>query len=356
MANNGYRITAAAAITIVALRLIIGWHFFTAGVEKFEPGWSSASYLRLANGPLEGFYKSMAPLPHEWDKLVLVQLPAKIDHAEEWRYIGKDGLQETPYKAAKDDKMPDGSKAVTDTEGHIPFPTDAYGPWASRIATDWTATTNEFKKIDGLTEEQIAAADKLLEKQLVRLSQFFELHRGVIDEYHHEIARLEEMLNDDARGELPYLDERITKKRAEVAATPRPWAADIQAEEDVFYNQLRGLVKDEQLTSAMVGEQLAGTFNPPTRLQTVDKLATGVTLGVGICLILGLFTRLASVIGAGFLLSIMSMQPPWAEGVLATVKLLTAYQGIEFFALLLLAAIGAGTWAGLDGVFFKREE
>jgi uncharacterized membrane protein YphA (DoxX/SURF4 family) len=82
----------------------------------------------------------------------------------------------------------------------------------------------------------------------------------------------------------------------------------------------------------------------------------GVTLGVGVCLILGLFTRLASVVGAGFLLSIMSTQPPWADGVLATVKLLTAYQGIEFFALLLLAAIGAGTWAGLDGVFFRREE
>jgi uncharacterized membrane protein YphA (DoxX/SURF4 family) len=178
----------------------------------------------------------------------------------------------------------------------------------------------------------------------------------VIDEYHHELDRLQEMLDSDARGELPYLDERITKKRAEVSATPRPWVADIQAEEEVFYNQLRGLVKDEQLESALVGERLAATFNPPTQLQTIDKVVMGVTLGVGVCLILGLFTRLASVVGAGFLLSVMSTQPPWADGVLATVKLLTAYQGIEFFALLLLAAIGAGTWAGLDGVFFKREE
>lgn len=329
MANNGYRIGALAAVAIVALRLIIGWHFLSAGLEKFEPGWTSAGFLRSANGPWADFYKSMAPLPHEWDQLVVEEWPDKQQY-------------EKDRTAA----------------GYIPFPTDAYGPWASRIAADWTSTTDQFKEIGGATDEQMAAADKLLKQYLDRLASYFENRRAIMAEYHHELDRLREMVeeSDSGQTELAYLEDRIQKKEAEVEATPRKWVADLEAEQAMFYDQLEGLVTDDQLKSATTKQKLAATFHPPAKIETIDSVVTWVTLGVGGLLIFGLFTRLAAVVGAGFLLSIMSTQPPWAEGVLPTVKLLTAYQGIEFVALLLLAAIGAGTWAGLDGLLFRREK
>lgn len=329
MANNGYRVGALAAVTIVALRLIIGWHFLSAGLEKFEPGWTSYGFLRSANGPMADFYKSMAPLPHEWDQLVVDEWPDK--------------------KEFEKDRTP---------EGYIPFPTDAYGPWASRIAKDWTDTTEEFKSIGGTTDKQVEAADKLLKEYLNRLASYFENRRAIIAEYHHELDRLREMVDESKSGktELAYLEQRIKKKEAEVEATPRKWVADLESEQAMFYDQLRSLATEDQLKSATTQQKLAATFHPPTQLDTIDTVVTWVTLGVGVLLIFGLFTRLAAIVGAGFLLSVMSTQPPWAEGVLPIIKQTVSYQGIEFVALLVLAAIGAGTWAGLDGLLFSREK
>lgn len=364
MANNGYRIGAWAAVSIVALRLIIGWHFLSAGLEKFEPGWTSEGFLRSANGPMEDFYKSMAPLPHEWDKLVTEEWPGEFEFEKDRRYLSNTGLQEEPYVAERNEekkiiaKMPDGSTAADDKVGHIPFPTKAYGPWASRIAKDWTDTAEKFKKIGGMTEEQIKLVDYYTLRQLERLSNYFDQRRAIVAEYHHELDRLRGMLDESESGktELAYLEDRIKRKEAEVEATPRKWVADLEAEQSMFYEQLRSLVTEDQLKSATTKQRLATTFDPPKKIQTIDKVVTWVTLGVGLLLIFGLFTRLAAVVGAGFLLSVMSTQPPWAEGVLPTIRLLTAYQGIEFVALLVLAAIGAGTWAGLDGLLFRREE
>jgi uncharacterized membrane protein YphA (DoxX/SURF4 family) len=71
---------------------------------------------------------------------------------------------------------------------------------------------------------------------------------------------------------------------------------------------------------------------------------------------LGLFTRVAAVVGALFLLSVMASQPPWVAGANA---MFFYYQLVEFAALIYLAAIGAGQWAGLDfiiqGLWSRRQ-
>lgn len=340
--NNGYRIGFWAALTVVALRVIIGWHFLTAGVEKLEPGWTSAGFLRSANGPLADFYKGMAPLPHNWDRLIGDPLPPADNFEKERRYVGDDGeLQEKPSKK--------------DRTGHIPFPTAAYGPWASQIATDWTNTVERFKKVAGITAEQGEAAEAVLVEKLRRLADYFEIHRGGLEEYHHESGRLKEMVESDARGELPYLDDRILKKKAELQAMPRPWVADLESEESTLHGDILALLTPEQKKSTGVKNGVQASIHPATQLDTIDTVVTVLTFAVGFCLIVGLFTRVAAMVGAGFLLSVISTQPPWAEGVAQTVKLLSAYQGIEVVALLLLAAIGAGTWAGLDGYFWRRD-
>ncbi len=59
----------------------------------------------------------------------------------------------------------------------------------------------------------------------------------------------------------------------------------------------------------------------------------------------GLFTRLAAVVEALFLLSIICAQPPWLADSLQT---FTYNQTVEMLALLVLACVGAGRWGGLD--------
>ena len=70
---------------------------------------------------------------------------------------------------------------------------------------------------------------------------------------------------------------------------------------------------------------------------------------VGALLIIGLFTRLASLAGAVFLASVIAMQPPWIPGTVPTY-----YQAIEMFALLVIFATCAGRMGGLD-YFFSRK-
>jgi hypothetical protein len=75
----------------------------------------------------------------------------------------------------------------------------------------------------------------------------------------------------------------------------------------------------------------------------IDSIITWLTFLVGVCLILGLFTRVASVAGALFLLSVILTQPPWIPEAADTY-----YQVVEMLALFVLAAAAAGRYAGLD--------
>jgi uncharacterized membrane protein YphA (DoxX/SURF4 family) len=59
--------------------------------------------------------------------------------------------------------------------------------------------------------------------------------------------------------------------------------------------------------------------------------------------LVALLTRLAAVGGALFLVAVIATQPPWMTGAAPTY-----YQTIELAGLIVLAATGAGRWAGLD--------
>jgi uncharacterized membrane protein YphA (DoxX/SURF4 family) len=72
---------------------------------------------------------------------------------------------------------------------------------------------------------------------------------------------------------------------------------------------------------------------------------TYVVIGVGVCLLLGFFTRLASLVGIGFLCSVIASQPPWVAGSNTDVFL---YQLVECAALAVLIVTAAGRWFGLD--------
>ena len=50
--------------TIVALRVLIGWHFLYEGLSKLtSPGWSASGFLLQSRGPLAGLFRWMAADP-----------------------------------------------------------------------------------------------------------------------------------------------------------------------------------------------------------------------------------------------------------------------------------------------------
>jgi uncharacterized membrane protein YphA (DoxX/SURF4 family) len=76
-------------------------------------------------------------------------------------------------------------------------------------------------------------------------------------------------------------------------------------------------------------------------------VVTIVTIGVGVCLLLGFFTRTASIVGAIFLLGVIASQPFWIAESVPTIN-----QCIECAGLLVLAGTGAGRWLGLDALIY----
>jgi len=64
MDKEGWKLSRAAMVSIVLLRVAIGWHFLYEGVAKLEkPAWSAAGYLLQSRGALAGFFKWMAGDP-----------------------------------------------------------------------------------------------------------------------------------------------------------------------------------------------------------------------------------------------------------------------------------------------------
>lgn len=91
-----------------------------------------------------------------------------------------------------------------------------------------------------------------------------------------------------------------------------------------------------------------------THLDWSDTLVKYGLLVVGICLLTGLLTRTACVIGAGFLLMFFLAMPPlpgWPPSPRAEGHYLFLNKNIiEMLALLALATTRSGRWAGLDGL------
>jgi thiosulfate dehydrogenase [quinone] large subunit len=110
----------------------------------------------------------------------------------------------------------------------------------------------------------------------------------------------------------------------------------------------------------------AGSFHAmaarPDLLANTDLVTMWLLTLVGACLILGLFTRLASLGGLAFLLMVYLAAPPWigyfyaipAEGS----YLIVNKNLVEVAALIVIMLTGSGRFAGLDRILsglFRRK-
>ena len=305
---------APSGITLTnGLRLVIGSHFFSEGLEKIERDsttgqyritFSAAGFLSQAKGPLAGLYHSLAPDGHDWQTLLAVPHQNRPLTAEEAKAAGN----RPPYQ-----------------------------DWADRIGADWQAILDTVAAIPGRTDDQLRQAKAIFELRQQELQIYLASESAAIAEYQHELWRLGEWRAKPEAASVPFQQERIANKAAETSAAAKLWVAQVDELEQNLLADLR-----EILTP---GEQADGAPTSPEqhRLNWVNLVATVLTLGVGICLLLGLFTRLASLAGALFLLSIIATQPPWLPTAEPTI-----YQTVELAGLLVLAGTGAGRWLGLD--------
>jgi uncharacterized membrane protein YphA (DoxX/SURF4 family) len=330
------RLGGFAILALVLLRLATGWHFFTAGLEKIERdpatggfhlsrsfAAETTGFLTHAKGPLAGFFHELAPNGHDWQTLLAV---------------------------------PHQNKVLTDQDAKAVDKRASYQDWQDRIVADWQAVLDKATSTAGLTEDQLQRAKKAFEQRTQELKDYLKSEQDAIAAYQHELWRLDQWRAQPEADGAPFEKERIAKKQAETTATPQPWLAQVDQLQSSFIADLRESLTPEQRADAATATSMENALAGPqgATLAHISFAATVLTLAVGICLLLGLFTRLAALAGALFLLSVIATQPPWVAGAEPTI-----YQTVELAGLLVLAGTGAGRWLGLDYLgwaLFHRHE
>jgi uncharacterized membrane protein YphA (DoxX/SURF4 family) len=146
--------------------------------------------------------------------------------------------------------------------------------------------------------------------------------------------------------------EKLKKAEENLEKSTKSLHADIVARNKEMKSGLEEMLTDTQKKVAPPRTPEGWTF-----LKILDLVTICVITLAGLLLMLGLFTRLACILAAGFLLLTFLSAPP-----LPWLPLAPATEGnpiyinknlIEFFALLALAGTASGRWFGIDALLAR---
>lgn len=295
MTRRPFYIGFATVAALVLLRLTIGWHFLYQGVAKLEdPDFSSAAFLGQSKGPLGDAYRSLVD---DWDG----RHSLAADHRQQF---------------------------IARIDDYLKRFDDAYRPGP----------------------EQTAAAEQMASVRKTQTQEFLDENQTDFDNYLHELDRLDRAKQSPSRS-TPYQQKRIWDKQTELQGQLKAWRSELDHIYDQFRQDLDDLLDDDQ--RARMAQRQPAASAAESRLAQIDRMVSYGVTGIGLLLLAGLFTRLASFAGALFLLSIVLAQPDWpglyppphpAVGR----SLLVNKEFVEMVALLVLGTSHVGRWGGLD--------
>jgi uncharacterized membrane protein YphA (DoxX/SURF4 family) len=347
-----------AVLALVLLRLAIGWHFIREGLGKlayddasrqYHVAFSAEGFLSQAKGPLADRFHAWAPSGHDWSTLLAVPRQSHEIAVDE-------AAERAKWLANYDQRR---AAAETSKEPNpVEFPPFApYHDWAVRVTDDWRAILSQVTAIPVLEESQRQRAAEFFHQRQQQLADYLAEQSDAIVDYQHELWRLYQWRAMPEAANVPYVQKRIASRTADSAVTAAPWINQVRDFEQKFLDDLRNLLTSEQKAQATTAHSLddALSSQQQARLRRLNLGVTILTITVGACLLVGLFTRLASLAGAFFLLAVIATQPPWIADAVPTYN-----QIVEFAALLVLAGTGAGRWLGLDfityALFHRRRD
>jgi uncharacterized membrane protein YphA (DoxX/SURF4 family) len=315
-------------LMLVLLRLTIGWHFLYQGIAKLEdPDFSSAAFLGQAKGPLGDYYRSLVD---DWD--------------------GRQALG------------PEGRKQFVERlDDYLKRFSEAYHPSAEQqAAAEQAAAARKIQTEQILAENQDDFNTYLSE--LDRLDRAKRSPSGVTTAPSaHEKAAAEKPAADRRANDQPlvsptwsyppFQQQRIWKKQTELQAQLKGWRGELDHVYQQFRQDLDALLDRDQ--RERVGGVPAAADTAQSKIARIDRMVSYGVTAVGLLLLVGLFTRLASLAGALFLLSIVLAQPDW-PGLFPVPhpavghSLFVNKEFVEMMALFALATTRVGRWGGLD--------
>ncbi len=269
---------------LVLLRLTVGWHFYTEGVDKLQSGqWDASPFFANARGPFAENFRTLV-----WDH---------------------DGKLRRDVKASEQ--------------------------WFERYR-------NQVIRGYGFEKPQQQKAHQNYLNAVEQLEQVLEDNRVDLQEYDLGLERIRKMERDPAREQVSSLRGQRESIRRERQAKLQPTLNQI----DQIWKNYE--VAQNALATAKQKQAHPPIYlrKPPTGFidtSIINWLVPYFDIAIGLCLLLGLFTPLAALAAAGFLGSVFLSQYPPLAGPSSSY-----YQLIECMACLVLAGTAAGRFAGLD--------
>src|SRR5688572_16958367 len=144
-----------AVLSLVLLRLAIGWHFFREGAQKVQYDrhdgelrlvFSSEGFLTQAKGPLASWFHAQAPDDHGYRKLLAAP---RRNLPPDWAELARRAKWAADFARRRAEAEKAGSAAPVEFPPHAP-----YAEWGTRIAEDWGKLRDEVKAVSGLSDEQ----------------------------------------------------------------------------------------------------------------------------------------------------------------------------------------------------------
>ncbi|WP_442507516.1 DoxX family protein [Novipirellula sp. SH528] len=269
---------------LVLLRLTVGWHFYTEGMEKYASGnWTATPFFANAKGPFAEHYRGLV-----WDNEGKIRLDReRVD--QEWKYL-------------------------------------------------WAQISDHYK----YDKTQNRVAQDNYKSALQQYDWAIDNHVEELEEYKLGKDRQVKLDEDPVRNGVSSLGGQRESIRSEWNSKGAGAMKEIDKIWKNYTDAQMAIATPDQIE---VHRVFKPTLPRSARIDTsvIDAMVPYFDIAVGLCLLFGLFTPVAALAAAGFLGSVVLSQYPPASGPGSTY-----YQLIEAMACLVLAGTGAGRFAGLD--------
>ena len=182
------------------------------------------------------------------------------------------------------------------------------------------------------------------------LEAYFAANVDRIEAYFGSLDRFEQ--SPEAGQDAPFQKQRRWDRMMELRSQANIWIKEIEAQEASYKKALYESM-DEKQREKMAAMPANWKIWQWDRMQQINFAVTYGLTAIGLCLILGLFTRPAALGGALFMCFVVMTQPAWPtiyppDPAIIGHALLINKDFIEMVALLVIAASAAGRWGGLD--------
>ena len=383
-----FRLCFCAVFFVVLLRIAIGWHFLYEGVHKFDPAaeFSAEGFLGIAKGMTAEFYYWMLPDLDGIQRLEIGTVKDENDANKErdtfiayenaWKeYFKKYLVKYSPLiknEADAEAFVNLGNKGFADwVKTNVPAAkedgTQSYeGPDVAEAKAIYNRYLGSLRAEASDAKNEVEAFLKSRErfmttKKTIRNDASFEKERrwNMMMKYRREAANWTRLFTDMGnalQSDLGRLaDPALAGQKGQIVTAPEKEL--IPPNNFVQYP----IPPDIQIPPVELGQiSLPPDLKIPPdtrRVQSrMDALDLSVMFGlsaIGLCMILGFCNRLACLGGAVFLANVVLTTCP-IPGVYPAIPtmvgnfMFVSKDVVELIAMLFLASIPAGRWAGLD--------